>query len=62
MYYPSPAVVNVNVLLSTKYHCCHSAADFIVYDVETNHTRLALGVSQVQLLCLHALVGEENCF
>lgn len=47
-------------------HCCHnsyhSRSDFIVNDVEINCTQLALGVSQVQLLCLHAVVGEGNDF
>lgn len=44
------------------YNSYLSGCDFIVDDVEINFTQLALGVSQVQLLCLHAVVGEGNCF
>lgn len=47
-------------------HCCHnsyhSRSDFIVNDVEINYTQLALGVSQLQLLCLHAVVEREMSF
>lgn len=55
-----------NITDKCYFYCCHnsyrSCADFIVDDVEKNYPQLALGASQVQLLCLHAVVGEGNFF
>lgn len=60
-------IVSYIIIVGECYkHCCHNSyhcgSDSIVDDLEINYTQLAMGVSQVQLLCLHAVVREGNCF
>lgn len=58
-YYYCTSTQNFKVAVSWSSLTCYFCA---VDDVETTYTPLAMGVSQVQLLCLHAVVGREITF